>query len=54
VGGAYTYIQTLHGVGYRFLCTPRRMPGAALADNGHAGGPMQRPAPPGLRGAPAG
>ena len=28
VGGDYTYIQTLHGVGYRFLTTPRRMPGA--------------------------
>jgi len=27
VGGEYTYIQTLHGVGYRFLTTPRRMPG---------------------------
>lgn len=29
VGGAYTYVQTLHGVGYRLLATPRRMPGAA-------------------------
>jgi DNA-binding response OmpR family regulator len=27
VGGAHTYIQTLHGVGYRFQATPRRMPG---------------------------
>jgi DNA-binding response OmpR family regulator len=26
VGGRYTYIQTQHGVGYRFLPTPRRMP----------------------------
>lgn len=26
--GRYTYIQTVHGVGYRFLATPRRMPGA--------------------------
>jgi len=32
-GGGYTYVQTLHGVGYRFQATPRRMP---------AGGP---PAP---------
>lgn len=30
VGGSFTYIQTLHGVGYRFLTTPRRMPGSAL------------------------
>jgi DNA-binding response OmpR family regulator len=28
VNGTYTYIQTLHGIGYRFLATPRRMPGA--------------------------
>jgi DNA-binding response OmpR family regulator len=28
VGGSFTYIQTLHGVGYRFQATPRRMPGA--------------------------
>ena len=28
VPGAFTYIQTLHGVGYRFLTTPRRMPGS--------------------------
>jgi DNA-binding response OmpR family regulator len=28
VGGNFTYIQTLHGVGYRFQATPRRMPGA--------------------------
>jgi DNA-binding winged helix-turn-helix (wHTH) protein len=28
VGGHFTYIQTLHGVGYRFQPTPRRMPGA--------------------------
>ena len=27
VGGDFTYIQTLHGVGYRFQATPRRMPG---------------------------
>jgi DNA-binding response OmpR family regulator len=26
VGGAYTYVQTHHGVGYRFQPTPRRMP----------------------------
>lgn len=26
VGGGYTYIQTQHGVGYRFLATPRRLP----------------------------
>ncbi len=25
-GGGYTYIQTLHGVGYRFLTTPRTLP----------------------------
>jgi DNA-binding response OmpR family regulator len=31
VGGAYTYIQTLHGVGYRFLTTPRRLPVAVPA-----------------------
>ena len=40
-GGAYTYIQTLHGIGYRFLTTPRRMPG----------GPGDEP--PGLRPSPA-
>jgi DNA-binding response OmpR family regulator len=28
VGGRFTYIQTLHGVGYRFQAVPRRMPGA--------------------------
>jgi DNA-binding response OmpR family regulator len=27
VNGRYTYIQTVHGVGYRFLAAPRRMPG---------------------------
>ena len=27
VGGSFTYIQTLHGVGYRFQATPRVMPG---------------------------
>jgi DNA-binding response OmpR family regulator len=32
VGGGYTYIQTLHGVGYRFQATPRRMPGNPTAD----------------------
>lgn len=26
VGGSFTYIQTHHGVGYRFVATPRRMP----------------------------
>lgn len=36
VPGAYTYVQTLHGVGYRFLATPRRMPGA----------PSEEPTPP--------
>jgi len=30
VGGSYTYIQTQHGVGYRFLPTPRRMPSGGL------------------------
>jgi len=28
VGGAFTYIQTLHGVGYRFVATARQMPGS--------------------------
>lgn len=28
-GGGYTYIQTLHGVGYRFRATPRSLPAAA-------------------------
>lgn len=28
VGGAFTYVQTLHGVGYRFQATPRCMPDA--------------------------
>jgi DNA-binding response OmpR family regulator len=32
VGGGYTYIQTLHGVGYRFQATPRRMPGTPSAE----------------------
>jgi DNA-binding response OmpR family regulator len=27
-GGDYTYVQTLHGVGYRLHATPRRMPAA--------------------------
>jgi len=31
VGGSYTYIQTQHGVGYRFLPTPRRMPDHSLS-----------------------
>jgi DNA-binding response OmpR family regulator len=26
IGGTYTYIQTQHGVGYRFEATPRQMP----------------------------
>ncbi len=26
--GAFTYVQTLHGVGYRFVAVPRCMPGA--------------------------
>jgi DNA-binding response OmpR family regulator len=30
-GGGYTYIQTLHGVGYRFQATPRRMPAGVPA-----------------------
>lgn len=34
IGGEYTYIQTLHGIGYRFLTTPRRMPGDPLGDAG--------------------
>ena len=28
VPGRFTYVRTLHGVGYRFLTTPRRMPGS--------------------------
>ncbi|MGD9695127.1 MAG: response regulator transcription factor [Thermoleophilia bacterium] len=32
VGGRYTYIQTLHGVGYRFQATLRRMPGGSDRD----------------------
>ncbi|MEQ8834876.1 MAG: response regulator transcription factor [Miltoncostaeaceae bacterium] len=28
--GSFTYIQTLHGVGYRFLATPRCMPGSRM------------------------
>lgn len=28
VAGAFTYVQTHHGVGYRFVATPRRMPAA--------------------------
>ena len=31
--GAYTYVQTLHGVGYRLLATPRAMPGAPRRAN---------------------
>jgi DNA-binding response OmpR family regulator len=27
VNGEFTYIQTVHGIGYRFRATPRRMPG---------------------------
>jgi len=27
LGGTFTYVQTFHGVGYRFLAIPRRMPG---------------------------
>jgi two-component system alkaline phosphatase synthesis response regulator PhoP len=27
-GGGFTYVQTQHGVGYRFEATPRAMPGA--------------------------
>jgi DNA-binding response OmpR family regulator len=30
VSGAFTYIQTLHGIGYRFLATPRAMPGTLV------------------------
>ena len=29
VGGRFTYIQTLHGVGYRFQATPRQHPAAS-------------------------
>lgn len=29
--GAFTYVQTLHGVGYRFMAAPRCMPGAGPA-----------------------
>lgn len=32
VGGRFTYIQTFHGVGYRFLATPRRMPGGGTSE----------------------
>lgn len=41
VGGAYTYIQTLHGVGYRFLTTARRLPAAGA---GGFPGPAPEPA----------
>jgi DNA-binding response OmpR family regulator len=32
-GGAHTYIQTLHGIGYRFAATPRRIPSADQAES---------------------
>jgi DNA-binding response OmpR family regulator len=42
VPGAFTYVQTLHGVGYRFLTTPRRMPGGPTRS---PGGPAPPEAP---------
>jgi two-component system response regulator BaeR len=50
VGGSFTYIQTLHGVGYRFLTTPRRMPSSSVV--GSAPGPTPSRAAPGPPGAP--
>lgn len=38
VGGRFTYIQTLHGVGYRFQVTERRMPLGAPAGSPGAEG----------------
>ena len=35
MGGSFTYIQTLHGVGYRFLTTPRRMPSPSAMSGFH-------------------
>jgi len=45
VPGAFTYVQTLHGVGYRFLTTPRRMPGAFDEAMRSPGGPVPPGAP---------
>lgn len=42
VGGRFTYVQTLHGVGYRFQAMARSMPGVAPA-----GDLVGSPAPPG-------
>ncbi len=45
VPGAFTYVQTLHGVGYRFLTTPRRMPGGPGGATRSPGGPVPPEAP---------
>lgn len=46
VPGAFTYVQTLHGVGYRFLTTPRRMPASGEAVlRPSPGGPVPPEAP---------
>lgn len=39
VGGRFTYVQTLHGVGYRFQAMARAMPGAAPAGGDLVGSP---------------
>lgn len=48
IGGNFTYVQTQHGVGYRFEATPRRMPpssvrGSVLPDP--RSGPLLRATP---------
>ena len=46
VGGAFTYIQTFHGVGYRFLATPRRMPPGSVRPPASFRPSLAGPAPP--------
>lgn len=51
IGGRFTYVQTQHGIGYRFEATPRTMPGrpAAVRVSGESGAPGPLAAGP-LRG----
>jgi len=49
IGGTYTYIQTQHGVGYRFEATPRQMPQAARAARCSARAPLGLRMPSGSR-----
>jgi two-component system alkaline phosphatase synthesis response regulator PhoP len=46
IDGAYTYIQTQHGVGYRFDAMLRRMPGTGVRDAQQPAAPRPAAMPP--------